>query len=68
MNGPMTQCPADSPLMKAWEHYKATDDYRNSLHWATELAAVGTRERYASGSLWAAFVAGFGAAGGKTVF
>jgi hypothetical protein len=30
--------PKDSPLMKAWEAYKLTDDYRNSLHWALRLA------------------------------
>ena len=29
------QCPSDSPLMIAWEKYKATDEYKNSLLWAT---------------------------------
>lgn len=33
----MTPCPADSDLMKAWEAYKATDDYANSYSWATQF-------------------------------
>lgn len=28
-------CPPDSALMKAWEAYKATEDYANSYGWAT---------------------------------
>lgn len=28
-------CPSDSTLMIAWEKYKATDEYKNSLSWAT---------------------------------
>jgi hypothetical protein len=79
--GEMTACPPDSDLMRAWEKYQATDDFKNSLYWATtetvmrkeraaeqgvppeaNIASGVQREQYAKGSLWAAFVAGFGAA------
>jgi hypothetical protein len=79
-------CPKDSDLMKAWEVYRTTDEYRNSKHWALtiapllqvgdpdaerkryELMPIDQREQYIEGSLWAAFMAGFSAAGGKTAF
>lgn len=32
---PMSPCPPDSPLMKAWEAYQATDDFKNTLYWAS---------------------------------
>lgn len=35
MSEAMTPEPKDSPLMKAWEAYQATDDFKNSLIWAT---------------------------------
>lgn len=54
-------CPPDSELMKAWEKYKASDDYANSLHWAA-------KDEYREGSMWAAFMSGFEAAGGKITF
>lgn len=37
MSDTMAPVPVDSPLMKAWEAYKQTDDYANSLYWATTL-------------------------------
>jgi hypothetical protein len=77
----MQQVPADSPLMKAWNAYQETDDFKNSLIWATAetYAQAGAhraeepdrqftgiqREQFAKGSLWAAFMQGFLAAGGK---
>lgn len=83
----MSPCPPDSDLMKAWEAYQATDDFKNSLYWATTdnrmrperaeevgLDPLANRITYemrgerAKGSLWAAFMTGFGAAGGKTSF
>lgn len=30
----MAPCPPDSPLMKAWEAHKATEEYANSHNWA----------------------------------
>lgn len=57
----MTQCPPDHPLMKAWMAYQNGEDYQNSYKWAT--AAI---EQLVHGSMWAAFMAGFAAAGGKT--
>ncbi len=83
----MAPCPPDSDLMKAWQAYKATEDYANTLYWtqadtrmrperAEELgvdplanrATYEMRQQRAEGSLWAAFMAGFDAAGGKTRF
>lgn len=83
----MGPCPPDSDLMKAWNAYKATEDYSNSHFWATTekrtrperatemgldpMANVATpemREQRIEGSLWAAFMAGFAAAGGKVSF
>lgn len=42
----------DSPIWKAWEAYKGTDDYVNTRRWALNDAHV-------DGSLWAAFERGF---------
>lgn len=36
-SGAMTPCPADHPLMKAWNEYRATEDYANSYNWATRF-------------------------------
>ena len=68
----MQQVPADSPLMKAWEAYRETEDYKNSWNWATrqhglENGPNGDRTRatdvqrgeWVKGALWASFVQGF---------
>lgn len=47
---------ADDPRMKAWKEYSATDDYANTRKWALHDAHV-------DGSLWAAFITGYAAAG-----
>lgn len=52
MSGGATPVPAGSPLMQAWEAYKATDDYKNTRKWALQ-------EEHVDGSLWAAFACGF---------
>jgi hypothetical protein len=44
--------PKDSPLMVAWDRYRATEAYQNTRHWATS-------EEYVDGSLWAAFSEGW---------
>lgn len=78
-SGASQQCPPDSPLMKAWNAYQETDDFKNSLIWATaeNYRQAGTdragepdkpftdiqREQFAKGSLWAAFMQGFKMAG-----
>jgi hypothetical protein len=54
--GAMAPVPQDHPLMKAWEHYKATEDGSNTRHWACQ------GEKFVDGALWAAFDAGFRAA------
>lgn len=78
----MAPCPPDSDLMKAWTAYQATDDFKNSFHWVTTrqrkplvAPAPGAngvtdanRDQWAQGSMWAAFMAGFKAAGGKVAF
>jgi hypothetical protein len=43
---------SDAPVMKAWEVYKATDDYANTKRWALE-------SEHTDGSLWAAFLQGW---------
>lgn len=74
----MQQCPPDHPLMKAWTAHQATEDYQNSYRWATAAiehailpepkdptANRFTHDHYrqfVTGSLWAAFMAGFNAA------
>jgi hypothetical protein len=73
----MQKVPDDHPMMKAWEAYKATQEFGNALKWATRAILVATeatlpeanrvdpadeRERTARGALWSAFVAGFNAA------
>jgi hypothetical protein len=70
----------DSPLWKAWEAYRESEDFRNSFNWATRLnsydhdravdgsinrATDGQRGEWVKGSLWDAFTAGFHAAGGN---
>src|SRR3990167_8560150 len=57
MSTEMAPVPKDSPLMKAWETYKASDDYANSRKWARHAS-----DDYVDGSLWAAFAEGFRAA------
>ena len=83
----MAPCPPDSDLMKAWGAYQQTEDFTNSLYWATTdrrmrqeraeehgvdpMANQVTdemRQERAKGSLWASFMAGFAAAGGKVTF
>lgn len=31
----MTPCDPNSPLMKAWDAYQKTDDFKNSFAWVT---------------------------------
>lgn len=53
-NQVMEQLPTGHPMVVAWEAYKVTPEYENTKKWAGD-------ERHVEGSLWAAFVAGFGA-------
>lgn len=41
-----------TPVRVAWDRYKATDAYANTLNWATQ-------EEHTEGSLWAAFYQGW---------
>ena len=51
----MAPVPKDSPLMVAWEAYKASEGYANTKAWALN-------PQHVDGSLWAAFQAGYEAA------
>lgn len=42
----------DDPRVVAWEAFKSTDEYENSVRWARNPVHI-------EGALWAAFVAGF---------
>jgi hypothetical protein len=53
--------PADHPLMKAWEAYKASDEYASTKKWA--VYAENT-----DGSLWAAYSQGWRDGGGQKPF
>lgn len=46
----------DEPVMIAWKEHQSTEVYQNSLRWAGQ---------HAVGELWASFLAGWKAAGGK---
>ncbi len=48
----MIAMPKDSPLMVAWETYKASDSYANARAWVEH-------EDHVDGSLWAAFEQGW---------
>jgi len=64
--------PDDHPLMIAWEKYRASEEGRNSDKWARTLKVsepmqgqIVVQHPHLVGSLWAAFEAGFKAAGGR---
>lgn len=70
MENPMTPVPKDHPLMIAWEAYRDSLEYVNTLGWAITPKAhladvVGTVMLdfpHVEGSLWAAFEHGWRAA------
>lgn len=49
-----TPCPPDHPLMIAWNAYKQTEAYQNSVKWLEH-------PEHRQGSMWAAFSQGFAA-------
>ncbi len=59
-----TPVPDDHPLMIAWNAYKATDDYANTVKWASNVEWVKEPDN-AAGQLWGAFVAGWRAGTGQ---
>lgn len=52
MSEAQAEVPIGDPMRDAWEAYRLTDEYRNTLRWAIY-------PEHAPGSLWAAFVAGW---------
>ena len=68
----MQKLPDDHPLIVAWEKYRATEEAMNSDKWARMLDVSVTMQGqiivghpHLMGALWAAFMAGFEAAGGE---
>lgn len=61
MSVEMAPVKTDSDLMRAWESYRVSSEFRNSFKHAADL-------EYRTGSMWAAFVKGYEAAGGKVEF
>lgn len=55
-NVPSRAVGTDEPVMVAWVAFRATPEYANTLAWAGKAN---------EGNLWACFLAGFTAAGGK---
>ena len=56
--------PDNDPRMIAWNAYKATDDYANTVKWALDTDVQNNlRQQYVEGSLWASFIQGFEAGG-----
>jgi hypothetical protein len=70
-----TKVPDGHPLMVAWEAWRKSEDGLNSDKWAHFVnvsepmqGQVILSHPHLAGALWAAFVAGFMAAGGKITF
>ena len=64
--------PDNHPLMIAWEKYRASEEAKNSDKWARTIKVsepmqgqIILEHPHTTGALWAAFVAGFVAAGGS---
>ena len=65
MSDTMTELPTDHPMMKAWNEFCSTDEFKNALRWAIETQYDDGREigfiqqeQHAKGSLWLAFTKG----------
>jgi len=57
--------PDDHPMMKAWNAWCSTDEFKNSLMWATKTHYDDGRpigeiqiEQHAKGAMWLAFIKG----------
>jgi len=55
----------DHPMMKAWNIFCETDEFKNALHWAVKTKYDDgrfiddiQREQHAKGSMWLAFTKG----------
>lgn len=65
MSNAQTALPNDHPMMKAWNEFCATDEFKNALHWAVAIKYDDgrpiddiQREQHAKGSMWLAFTKG----------
>ncbi len=60
-----TALSSDHPMMKAWNEFQETDEFKNALRWAVEtkyddgrpISDI-QREQHAKGSMWLAFTKG----------
>lgn len=50
-----TPVPQSDPLMKSWDEFKQSDEFKNAMHWASQQS----NPAYIEGSLWAAYARGF---------
>ncbi len=57
-----TALPVDHPMMKAWNEFQGTEEFKNALRWAVALKYEDGREitdiyreQHAKGSMWLAF-------------
>jgi len=57
--------PSDHPMMKAWDEFCATDEFKNALRWSVETKYDDgrpvpdiQREQHAKGAMWLAFTKG----------
>lgn len=50
MSNTQAPLPKDDPRLIAWEKYKQTDEFKNTIRWAGVINV---------GSLWAAFLVGW---------
>jgi hypothetical protein len=57
--------PNDHPMMKAWNEYCATDEFKNALRWAVAAKyddgrpiSDMAREQHAKGAMWLSFTKG----------
>lgn len=60
-----TVLPSDHPMMKAWNEFQETDEFKNALKWAIATKYDDgrpindiQREQHAKGSMWLAFTKG----------
>ena len=52
----MRACAPDEPVMVAWREYQRSDDFANSLDWASRTKAT---TEIVTGALWSAFLHGY---------
>jgi hypothetical protein len=57
----------DSSLMTEWHKYRESEQFRSTVNMVVSAAPIAADPKRVESALWAAFVCGFGAAGGTTL-